>query len=274
MPHTFLFIIPQTPAHLLTEERKALRELCYRTLLSQDYKAWKALVIGGDRPAFAQEHLIFVDYEGHKEEKMQVATKYILGNNITCDYIIRLDDDDVFNPHLLRRLADASFDLYTDKYHSHWNPGTGNIAQSVKYWFPNTCIHKAANALSVFGTFPPGDYKRFKDKPFLIECEHNDFHLYYSRRHHIIFAPKSAPVYLRTVNSGSITFRDAGNVSAYMDEFGYWHSNGLKDFLFLRSELIKSPSVPYRQSIARYFKSLLNNLRALKNFDSLVISKK
>ena len=35
--------------------------------------------------------------EGPKEENLQVATKYIIDNNISADYIIRLDDDDLFN---------------------------------------------------------------------------------------------------------------------------------------------------------------------------------
>ncbi len=272
MQNTFLFIIPLTPASHLSESRLFLRQLCFENLRSQTYSGWKALLIGklGDHEA-PGSNFIQVDFEGHKEEKLQMATQYIQEQQVEADYIIRLDDDDIFNPQLLKKLSGLSFDLYVDKCHYYWNSETGCVSRAVRYWFPNTCIHKRSHALSAFGNFPPGNYTRYKSQCLLIENEHNDFHHYYSQDHRILFSEKNAPVYLRTINPGSITSQQATRQEDYMNSFGFWKKNTLKDFLFLNR--LKMNKKPGGQTWRFLIGDLKSTLISLKNYNRIVIRK-
>jgi hypothetical protein len=246
--------------------------LCFDNLHSQSYTAWKALLIG--KPGEHEipgPNFMLLDFEGHKEEKLQMATQYIREHQVEGDYLIRLDDDDIFNPRLLKELSDASFDLYVDRSHHYWNSETGCVSRAVRYWFPNTCIHKRAHALAPFGNFPPGDYTRYKSQCLLIENEHNDFHHYYNQNHRILFSESKAPVYLRTINSGSITSLQASRQEDYMNSFGFWKKNTLKDFLFLNS--LKRNKKPLRQTWRFWINDLKSTLVSLKNYDRIVIRK-
>lgn len=272
MQKTFLFIIPLTPASHLSESRLLLRKLCFDNLRSQTYTGWKALLIGKltDQESPGSSFML-LDFEGHKEEKLQMATQYIQEHQVDADYLIRLDDDDIFNPQLLKKLSGMSFDLYVDKYHYYWNSETGCVSRAVRYWFPNTCIHKRSHALEPFGDFPPGDYTRYKSQCLLIENEHNDFHKYYHQDHRIFFSEATNPVYLRTINSGSITSMQAESHENYMNSFGVWKKNKLKDFLFLNQ--LKMNKRPIRQTWCFLIKDLKSTLVSLKNYNRIVIKK-
>ncbi len=273
MPNSFLFIIPLTPASHLSETRKILRKLCFETLNKQNYSNWKALLIGNKEGIEVNnDKFISLEVDGVKEEKLQLATSFILNNNIEGDYLIRLDDDDIFNPAILFGLKDKKFDLFVDKYQSHWNYANGYISQEVRYWFPNTCIHKREHALKKFGKFPEGEYKRFKDEPMLIETEHNDFHLYYDQNHKIEFATKSDPVYLRVLSSNSITANQEQNFEDYLNKYGYWHFNKLKAFYFL-NHVIANKQMFKKQGFTFFLKNLKNNIIANKNYKKIVIDK-
>jgi hypothetical protein len=276
MPKSFLFIIPLTPVSHLTADRRILRKLCFDVLSQQTYPNWKALLVGNpiDEVNYGG-NFIQLEFEGHKEEKLQKATEYVLSAGLSGDYIIRLDDDDVFNPGLLKKLECVNFDLYVDKYHSFWDSSTGRVSQKIRYWFPNTCIHKREHALSVFGAFPPGEYTRFKDQPFLIENEHNDFHFYYNQQHQIIFSEKNDPLYLRILNPGSITSLQAQDYSDYINHFGYWKINRLKSFAFLDAIKLKSELKikRKRQNFIFLINSIKSTLVSLKNYNQAVINK-
>jgi hypothetical protein len=275
MANSFLFIIPLTPVSKLTSLRKELRNLCITSLNAQDYSNWKALLIGIDVPVDNNEKFIYLNYEGHKEEKLQIASQYILDNNMKFDYIIRLDDDDIFNPGLLKKLQNTDADVFVDRYHTFWNVGSGQVAQKVMYWFPNTCIHRSTHALKEFGNFPPGEYKRFRNRSRLIEVEHNDFHLYYNQKHVIGFAEPGDPVYLRVLNPDSITSSQSDNYEAYLDRYGYWHTNDLKAYTFLNKTcLTKNNSFQTaHQSFVTRIKKGVQNLKAIYNYRKLVINK-
>lgn len=272
MQKTFLFIIPLTPASHLSESRLFLRKLCFDNLLSQTYSSWKALLIGKlTDQEIPGPNFMLLDFEGHKEEKLQMATAYIRDHQVEADYIIRLDDDDIFNPQLLGKLSASTFDLYVDKYHYYWNSETGYVSRAVRYWFPNTCIHKRSHALESFGNFPPGNYTRYKSQCLLIENEHNDFHKYYNQNHRIFFSEASAPIYLRTINSGSITSMQAENHGEYMNSFGVWKKNKLRDFLFLNQ--LKMNKRPIGQAWRFLISDLKSTLISLKNYNRIVIRK-
>lgn len=273
MSASFLFIVPLTPRSHLTPARRQLRQLCLTSLISQTCTAWKALMIGELQEGEAlHENFILLRFEGHKEEKLQKATAYIQDQQLPGDYIIRLDDDDIFNPYLLQTLKSKSFDLFVDRFQTFWNPVTGKVAQKVMYWFPNTCIHRRELALKAFGNFPPGDYTRYTDQPHLIENEHNDFHLFYSQTHRIVFSKRNNPVYLRTMNPDSITAMQSNDYQAYLNQHGFWRSNRFPAFAFLR-RLPVSGNKTTHQRLADFVKAWLGDLRALKNYNKLVVRK-
>ena len=276
MSNSFLFIIPLTPCRLLTENRKKLRSICLKTLTSQTYPNWKALLIGSELPdGFSGGNFIHLSYEGYKEEKLQKATQYILSNPLKPDYIIRLDDDDIFNPELLDQLKNLTFDLYVDKYHTFWNSSDGSISQKIFYWFPNTCIHKAEHALQRYGNLPPGNYERFKTNALLIENEHNDFHKYYTIDHKIRFSSKQDPVYLRALNPDSITsIEQVGDFKNYLDRHGYRKKNNLPAFRFLNGIVSEKTNGSLRgQGLLFLIRQTVQNIRALLNYNKVVLYK-
>jgi hypothetical protein len=278
MLNSFLFIIPLTPDNYLTEDRRALRKLCLSTLLSQHYVNWMAILVGTSNVTeFQSEKLLQIDFEGPKEEKLQIATDYIIKNSFEGDYIIRLDDDDIFNPNLLNLLGNLDFDLYVDKYHRYWNITNGKVSKMIRYWYPNTCILKRKHALTTFGHFPPGNYKKFKDSPLLIENEHNDFHLYFNQSHNIVFAKTDDPVYIRTLNPHSITSLQGGTYEDYLETFGFWENLSLKSYTFLKHAYKSNAAKAYaykKQGFISYIKSAIANIIASRNFFKLVIAKK
>lgn len=274
--NSFLFLIPLTPQSHMTDNRVALRTLCLNNLLNQTYSNWRAILIGErDKTVPTSDKFILLNIEGQKEEKLQNATKYILENNIAGDYIIRLDDDDLFNPNILDELKDKSFDVCVDKYHTFWDASTGQIAQQVPMWFANTCIHKRAHALTVFGNFPRDTKVFTKSNPYLIENGHGDFHKYYSKNHIILVRKRYDPVYVRTLNPDSHSSHFTGDFVRYMNLFGIWKANCLPSYQFI--EKFKLPYVPavkrQTQDWLFYIKNTYAMFKGLIKFKSKVIDK-
>lgn len=268
MENSFLFIVPLTPRRFLTEGRRSLQAFCLNNLLNQSYPNWKAILIGEIETKIVSPHFIYINFEGHKEEKLQVATAYIGSEKLEATHLIRLDDDDIFNPTLLEKIRQLDFDLFVDKFQHFWNPDRGLVANKIFYWFPNTCIHKSTHALSQFGTFPSGSYKRFRTVPLLIENEHNDFHFYYARKN-IVYAKKNDPVYLRALNRDSITSMEGLDFNNYLNEHGFWHKNRLPSFLFLNKPCLGKSST-FKQSLYSRVKHALVDFRVLKNYNKVI----
>jgi N-acetyl sugar amidotransferase len=276
MKNKFLFLIPLTPKAYLTPNRSALRALSLQNLVNQNYDNWSAILIGKtDETIPKTSNFIILDVEGTKEAKLQAATKYIKDTNLDFDYLIRLDDDDMFNNKLLSKLAEKEFDIYIDKYHTFWDASTGSIAQQVPYWFANTCIHKKEHALTAYGTFPRDTTVFTKEKPYLIENGHGDFHKYYNQNHTILVAERNDPLYVRTLNPDSHSSLFTGDFVKYMNLFGIWRGNTLKNYSFLKD--FKLPVLPNVQRKDQDFMFKLKNtyamLKGLMNFQRKVIWK-
>ncbi|MFO0358092.1 MAG: glycosyltransferase [Sphingobacteriaceae bacterium] len=274
--NNFIFLIPLTPQSHMTENRIALRTLCLNNLVDQTYANWKAILIGEkDKTVPHSDKFILLNIEGQKEEKLQNATKYILDNHIAGDYIIRLDDDDLFNPNLLEELKDKNFDICIDKYHTFWDASTGQIAQQVPMWFANTCIHKRTHALTVFGKFPRDTKVFTKSNPYLIENGHGDFHKYYNEDHIILIRKRFDPVYVRTLNPDSHSSNFTGDFVRYMNLFGIWRSNCLPSYQFI--DKFKLPYIPVVKRLKQdwwfYIKNTYAMFKGLINFKSKVIIK-
>lgn len=241
--NSYLFIIPLTPASFLNEERLALQKLCFSALNIQNYKNWKALIIGGHLPLEFEhnEHYIFINYEAKKEEKLQIATQYLIENNLNFDYLIRLDDDDIFNPFLLMDLANKEFNIYVDQKHWFWYPEKNYVANDLRHWLPNSVIIKKDIAYTPFGEFPPGNHKNIAKKCMLIHNEHHVIHEFFLKKKiHVTFAPKNKPIYLRSISNSSITSNISNNSISYFLSFGFWKKNYLADFSFLKPLVVSN----------------------------------
>lgn len=256
---SYLFIIPLFPVTHNTENRLALRVVCMTSLLMQSYPNWKALIIGNYREGIPDcNNFIFADFEGPKEDKIEFAVNYILENKLTPDYLIRLDDDDVFNPNILQLISKKEFDLYVDFYHHFWKVDDGLVSQSLKFWFPNTCILKMEDALKDYGF--KHTTSTHNQSARLIENEHNNFHLYYNKKHKVLFASKEHPIYIRSINPDSISFTNAVDTNKHILQFGIWKKNRLKDFLFLKEFNLPTPYNQLKHSTS-FLKSIKLNIR-------------
>ncbi len=159
----FIFIIPRTLEKFQDAIRPQLWKLCMHSLQKQSFQNWIALLIGGHSIFDKNDNrFIKINFEGTKEEKLQIATDYIIRNNIEGEYIIRLDDDDIINPYLLAKVIKYNFDIYVDKHQWFWHYESGFISNRVWNWFPNTYIHKREHALSEWGDYAKGYFNKFK----------------------------------------------------------------------------------------------------------------
>ncbi len=66
----------------------------------------------------------------------------------------------------------------------------------------------------------------------MIENDHSKLQKYYEQKN-VIFAKKNNPVYLRSISSNSITAINSKSSKDYINSFGNWRKNKLKNFLFL-----------------------------------------
>jgi glycosyltransferase involved in cell wall biosynthesis len=259
----FLFIIPLTPKAYLDPTRSYLQKKCLENLRNQTYSNWHAILIGDLARELSKKSKCFstIDFEGKKEEKLQKATEYIIENNIESDYIIRLDDDDFFNPRLLKKIQLLDFDLYVDKQQFFWHLESGLVSSRTWYWFPNTCIHKTACALTRWGDFAEGHFTKFHQDALLIENNHSLLHSFYKSKH-IIHADKNDPVYLRTITASSITASSANNYCNYLNSFGNWKNKKLASYN-LPSEFVTQR---IHQPLRIKLRNIKNELIAKKNY--------
>lgn len=269
MENSFLFIVPLTPSHLLNEDRADLQNLCFNTLLSQTYKKWKVIALGDECPKLivGNENFVFLNHNATKEEKLQYATEYILKNNLNFDYLIRLDDDDLFNPNILETLKDKVFNIYVDLFHSFWRPKNNKISQQVNFWFPNSFIIKSSLAFTQFGNFPPGKHKNIKKECLLIENEHQEICRFFQlNKMKVTFANKKRPVYIRAVSNNSITSNSSIDKDSYYKSFGNWTKNRLIDFLNI--SIFVNTEIEYKTNFIFKIKTKIYNLKAAKKFKS------
>lgn len=254
----FLFIIPRTPPEFRDPTRDLYWELCKQYLLDQKSTNWTALVI--DEEELLVDNIVSIKSSAKKKhEKINTALEIILQATIKPEYIIRLDDDDLINPNALAELEEvSSFDIYTDKWHTSWNPLTNQIASRVNYWFPNTCIINTKHALTYWDALQKDSLK------FMINNNHGNFHFYF-RKKKVVFAPKNRPLYLRTISANSITANATNQKDLYLKSFGLWKNRNLEDF----PKIVGNNKQP---PILQVIKDRLENLSFLRNYNKIVLS--
>src|SRR5688572_29071712 len=117
---SFLFITPLTPACFLTPLRKELFSLFLDSLKKQTYDNWEALLFGEEERI--EGKIKFIKTEAvSKSDKFLVAIDYLRSLNNKPDYVIRIDDDDLISPNVLKHVSQFDFDCYADKYHAFYD---------------------------------------------------------------------------------------------------------------------------------------------------------
>ncbi|MCT4581226.1 MAG: hypothetical protein N4A35_07395 [Flavobacteriales bacterium] len=258
MANSFLFIIPLTPSSHLTKTRQELQQLCFKSLLNQKYKNWKAIIIGESMPENANDpRFIHIKFEDIKEVKLQKATTFIIENNIKSEYIIRLDDDDIISDIILEHYKDCKSDIITDLNHWYIDWTSKLTANEFKPWFPNSCIHKSENALAQYGRLAQDYIQQINNNVLLIENNHAEAHHYY-RGKTIEFTKKNSPIYLRVLHPESITSLADKEYSTYLKKMGDWTNKTPDGF-----SLIFTNSLSKRTSHTKFSlrKSIINIIR-------------
>ncbi|HEY1040743.1 MAG TPA: hypothetical protein VGF30_15115 [Bacteroidia bacterium] len=281
MDKKFLFITPLTPKRLLTPLRTMLFEQYIESLKRQSYKNWEALLIGEEDRTDGNIRYVSIAAES-KEIKLIFAKEYILNMAQKPDYIIRIDDDDVINPNVLKRVANMDFDCYADHYHAFYDLTNFRISLQKRDWLANTVIHKYEHAMLEMG----------EDKIPLLQCDHSKDWIRYYKDKKLVYAPENSPVYLRVLSPTTVTsgihgltkntkekydefksnvvkLHSAGDINfnqyhSYIRGFGKWKKQELPDFREQQRSLEqvwikfygKVPTEPFTFKLKRIWSSL------------------
>ncbi len=227
MPVDYLFIVPLSPSHLLTEQRRQLQDLCFGQLekLQSTKKVWLLGEGETDRKDFE-----VLELGGKsKEDKL-----YHLGlfleelDELPARYLVRLDDDDLINPPVFDALSKETFDIAFDEYHCFYDLSSGLTSIQKRSWIANTCVHKIDCALQMIPKSGGSDLAEKEN--YLMACDHSQaWHPFYSERRKVI-SKKGSPLYVRVLNDESITAKAGNSESSkenyyqYLTTFGHWES--------------------------------------------------
>jgi len=225
----FLFVIPQSPKHIVTPFRQRLIDQSYRSLVSQTTDEWEALFLGEEERTEGNCHYIKSPFIT-KEEKLHFVVDLLLKEQNLPQYIIRFDDDDLIHPAVLSKLSGLQFDCYADLWHTFYDVSSGKCSAQKRAWLPNTVVHKTEHALASYGEYHyvvKSDLRR----PHLLQNDHSKWWHNYYKDKNVVYAPKEQPMYLRLLSPTSFT-AVAGNTgdeqekySVYLSKFGDWSDN-------------------------------------------------
>lgn len=195
----FLFVVPLTPTTMRTSIHEELWRLTKKSLLEQECKNWKAIILGSVADVEVNEHFIYIEADNFtKVQKLSTALDYIANHpEIKPKFLIRLDADDVICSKFLNnseRLAEK-YDLFYDSYHACIDPVYMKISYRKNEWVPNTAIHRYEYAITKCG--PKNEVLFLQDHDYYWLQYYSDKRIYRSRR--------VAPLYYRILTPYSIT---------------------------------------------------------------------
>lgn len=262
MQADYLFLIPLTPEKHLTAARAELRKLCFAQL--QKAKASKRVWLLGDLDDIPDGFEQIETRATTKEDKLLETCRILKDSFLPpARYIVRLDDDDLINPSVFDRLAEADFDIASDAYHAFYDLSSGWVSYQKRPWIANTSIHKFKHALARVEAYSGA--KDVVEENYLIASDHSQaWHKYYESKKKLKLK-KDDPLYLRVLHPGtqSAAKSDSSDVSKYanyLSHFGNWkgkfplepelrelligvwtHSNGA----------LHNPKIPVRSKLAK-----------------------
>jgi hypothetical protein len=230
-----VFITHLSPVSIRSSLRQALIETMEQSLHAQTYTNWKALWIGeNEREDNKIKEVVFT--KGTSLADIY-ARPDVLEYINDCDYIVKLDDDDIIMPYTLERDLQHDFDVYCDNYHTFYDCSSGVLTQQKRPWIASTCIHKKEHAWSK----QKGEGKAENFVNSLFYGSHGrDWIAYYADKK-MVFAQPEYPVYVRVLSptsktAGAKTFPvkaiediDMNQYYQYLKEFGAWSN---KDIIY------------------------------------------
>ena len=246
MSKKFLFITHLSPLAIRSSLRQGLIESMQKSLYNQSYKNWKALWIG--EREFEDDHIKEVKLNGKNELSSVYSRKDVLDYINDCDYIVKLDDDDIILPNTLKIASGFDFDCYCDAYHTFYDISSGVLTQQKRPWIASTCIHKKEHAL----IHQNGEEKAENFVNSLFYGNHAKDWITFYKNKKVIYADKKNPVYVRilsptSITAGAKTFpvksindTDMIHYYKYLKEFGVWHNVILNQFEQFKSDLSAS----------------------------------
>jgi len=239
----FLFISHITPESKRSSLRQALFEIMQRSLHNQTYPNWKALWIGENERIDGRIKEVAIK---KREDLSSVyLRKDVLDYINDCDYIIKLDDDDIIMPYVLEKASLLNFDCYCDLYHTFYDISSGILTQQKRAWIAATCIHKKEHAMTHQNGFEVAE--NFINSIFY--GEHGRDWIAYYKNKSIIYSDRNYPIYVRVLSPTSITAGankfplqsiddvDLNQYNNYLLQFGSWINMNLKEFNNYKVEL-------------------------------------
>ncbi len=238
----FLFITHLTPKKYRSALREKLMEVMQAALAGQQYPEWKALWIGEEESVKGNIKTVKANNDS-KEEHSKSLNEIYLRTDVKefiedCDYVSKLDDDDLISSHCLERAATLDFDCYFDLHHAFYDITSGSITQQKRNWIPSTAIHKKEHAFKDLSSGKMSDNLLNS----LLYDHHANAWIAYYKNLRIINPAAKEPVYLRVL---SPTSRTAGvpvtpattvadikleSYQAYLKQFGNWRSAHITGF--------------------------------------------
>ncbi len=221
----YLFLIPLTPDKASSKMRKALRKLCFAQLskLKASKRVWLLSESAYDDPDFE-----LVKTRGiSKEDKLFEAGFLLEQEKELPRYLVRLDDDDLINPAVFDRMAEApDFDCLHDPVHWFYDLSSGRCSAQKRPWIANTAIMRTEHALAKVPAM--GGSKLASDTNFLFACDHSQaWHLYFNGRD-VRHSDENDPIYLRILSPRSVSSGGSDDFDLtfpfYLRRFGSWKS--------------------------------------------------
>jgi len=232
----FLFITHLSPRAIRSPLRQGLIEQMERSLHAQSYPHWKALWIGEEEYQSDRIKIVAVpDKQALSQVYLREDVKQYLHD---CDYLVKLDDDDVILPHTLEIASKLDFDCYCDAWHTFYDVSSGVVTQEKRAWIASTCIHKKEHALMGHTTHEPAG--NFINSLFY--GEHGRDWIGYYKNKRMVHADRKTPVYVRVLSPTSITAGarvfpvktfadiDMAPYYHYLKQFGAWNKAAIRGF--------------------------------------------
>jgi len=219
----YLFIIPASPDLEKGSLRQELQKLCFQQLqkLEASYMVW----LLGDADVEHSSFRKVICSGKSKEDKLKEAGDELNEMPRLAKYLVRLDDDDLINPHVFDNMATLNFDIAFDKKHFFYDLATDLTSCQKRAWVPNTAILNYNSALTKVVAI--GGAHTIDGMNYLFACDHSQaWHPFFEKMN--VVHPEE-PIYLRILNPQSIT---AGgpkqfskkNYFRYLDGFGTWRA--------------------------------------------------